>query len=287
MERKNLNKLINKLSIFIPDRALLKVKYKYHTGKNLNLFQPKKYTEKLQWLKLYNRKTEYTNYVDKFEVRAFISKTIGEKYLIPLIGCYDNVNEIKWDDLPNKFVLKCTHGSHCNIICEDKSKLDIQKSKKQLKKWMKRNWFWYGREWPYKNVKPRIICEEFMVDESGVELKDYKFLCFNGEPKVIQVDYDRFSNHKRNLYDIKWNYIPVSFLVPSDKGVNIKKPEKLAEMLNLAKILSKDHPHLRVDFYSIENNIYFGEMTFYPESGFGKFSPEEYDSKMGKLITLI
>lgn len=286
MERKSLNKLFNKISVLIPDETLLKIKYRYHIGQNLNLKRPEKFTEKIQWLKLNNRKNEYVDYVDKYQVRSFIEEKIGREYLIPLIGVYEKVEHIDWESLPDKFVLKCTHGSHCNIICENKHELDIQESKKLLEKWMKRNWFWYGREWPYRNVKPRIICEKYMVDESGVELKDYKILCFNGEPKIIQVDYDRFTNHKRNLYDTEWNYIPVSFLVPTDKKVEIKKPEKLEEMLVLAKKLSKDHPHLRVDFYSIEKNIFFGEMTFYPESGFGKFAPQEFDYKLGQLINL-
>src|SRR5690606_20869532 len=150
------------------------------TGKFLNLRNPKTYNEKLQWLKLYDRNIDYLKYVDKYEVRSYIKEKIGEEYLIPLIDVYDSVEEIDWDSLPDKFVLKCTHGSNCNIICKDKKELDIEDSKNKLEKWMKKSWYWFGREWVYKDLKPRIICEKYMVDESGVELKDYKFFCFNG-----------------------------------------------------------------------------------------------------------
>lgn len=274
---------INKL---IPDKLFLKIKFKYHIGKKLNLKNPQTFNEKLQWLKLYDRNPLYTKLVDKYEVRKYIAETIGEEYLIPLIGIYNSIEEINWNSLPNKFVLKCTHGSGANIICSDKSKLDIEDAKIKLKKWMQRNWYWYGREWPYKNVKPRIVCEKYMVDESGTELKDYKIFCFNGEPKLIQVDYNRFSGHKRNLYDINWNYLPVSIKYPSYPNIIITKPKKLKEMLELARLLSKDYPHVRVDFYYVNNKIYFGEMTFYHGSGFEKFIPKEFEFKMGNLLKL-
>jgi len=278
--------LINSSSKIIPDNIYLKLRYKYYTGKKLNLKNPQTFNEKLQWLKLYDRNPLYTKLVDKYEVRKYIAETIGKEYLIPLIGVYNNVEEIDWESLPNQFVLKCTHGSGANIICSDKSKLDIEDAKKKLKKWMKKNWYWFGREWAYKNVRPRIVCEKYMVDESGTELKDYKIFCFNGEPKLIQVDYNRFSGHKRNLYDINWNYLPVSIKYPSYPNIIITKPKKLKEMLELARLLSKDYPHVRVDFYYVNNKIYFGEMTFYHGSGFEKFIPKEFEFKMGNLLKL-
>lgn len=271
---------------WLPDRSYLKLVYWGETGKRLNLDEPVGYNEKIQWLKLYNRKPEYSKYVDKYAVRLYVKETIGEQYLIPLLGVYNNVAEINWVSLPKQFVLKCTHGSGSNIICSDIDKLDIQTSKMKLTKWMKKSWFWFGREWAYKNVKPRIICEEYMVDESSNELKDYKFFCFKGEPKLIEVDFDRFVEHKRNLYTTDWQYVEVSIQYPTQPEFNIPKPEKLDDMLRCARSLSRNIPHVRIDFYSINDQIFFGEMTFYHGSGFDTFTPESYEELMGSWIQL-
>lgn len=278
--------ILNIMGRAIPDSIYLRLKFRYHVGEKLNLKNPKTYNAKLQWLKLYDRNPEYNIYVDKYAVRSYIANKIGEKYLIPLIDVYNSVDDINWLDLPNQFVLKCTHGSGCNIICSDKSKLDIEETKKKLNRCMKKNWFWYGREWPYKNVIPRIICEKYMVDESGKELKDYKIFCFNGEPKLIQVDYNRFENHKRNLYDLNWNYLNASIKVPTNPDIVIEKPSKLEEMIYIARILSKGIPHVRVDFYSVKNSIYFGELTFYHGSGYEKIKPDSLNNTMGEWIDL-
>lgn len=224
--------------------------------------------------------------VDKYEVRNYIKNIIGEEYLIPLIGVYDSFEEIDFDKLPNQFVLKCTHDSGGIVICYDKSKFNIDAARKKINKHLKRNYYYSGREWPYKNIKPRIICEKYMVDESGTELKDYKIFCFNGVPRIIQVDFNRFKEHKRNMYDTGWNYIPISYNYPSDSNKLIKKPRNLEDMLKFAKMLSQNYPFVRVDFYSIYNKIYFGEITFYPASGFGIFNPETYDYLLGSWITL-
>jgi hypothetical protein len=272
---------------WLSDRKYLEIAYWARTGKKLNLENPTTYNEKLQWLKLYDRNPEYTIYADKYAVRQFIKDTIGGEYLIPLLGVYNGVEEIKWDKLPNQFVLKCSHASGANIICSNKTKLNIDASKKKLKRWMKKNWFWFGREWCYKNIKPRIICEKYMVDESGKELKDYKIFCFNGEPRIVQVGYDRFiKGYKKNLYDTDWSYIPVSHNYPTNPNYKIDKPKKLNYMLKLAQVVSSEHPFVRIDFYSIETGIYFGEITFYPASGFGKFTPESYDKLLGSWINL-
>lgn len=275
-----------KISRVIPDYFYLKIKYNLMIGNRLNLKNPKTFNEKLQWLKLYDHNPLYTQLVDKYGVRKYISNAIGEEYLIPLLDVYNNADEINFDKLPNEFVLKCTHDSGGVVICKDKSNLDVAKAKDKINKSLKRNYYYGLREWPYKNVKPRIICEKYMVDESGTELKDYKFFCFSGEPKIIQVDYNRFVGHKRNLYDIDWNYIPASIQYPTDPKVKIKKPDKLETMLELVRALAKDYPHVRVDFYSVNDRIYFGEMTFYHEAGFGKFNPEEFGIEMGKWIIL-
>lgn len=278
--------LIKKCSRLLPDKAYLKIKYKYSFGKKLDLEHPTTFNEKLQWLKLYDRRHEYINLVDKYTVREYIKRTIGNEYLIPLLHVYENVNAIDWSKLPNQFVLKCTHGSGSNIICNDKSKLDVEIAKKHLDKWMKKNWYWYGREWPYKHVKPRIICEKYMVDESETELKDYKFFCFNGTPRLIQVDFNRYADHKRNLYDIDWNFIDATIKYPNKPDIEMKKPEKLYEMRVLATRLARNYPHVRVDFYLVYGKIYFGELTFYHGSGFEKFEPKLIEEQLGSWIRL-
>lgn len=270
----------------ISDKLFLKCNYRWETGKSLDLQRPITFNEKLQWLKLNDRNPAYTCLVDKYCVREYVSKAIGEQYLIPLIALYNNTGEIEWDMLPDKFVLKCTHASGTNIICSNKTKLDVKNSVRKLNKWMRMNYFWRGREWPYKDVKPRIICEQYMVDESGVELKDYKIFCFNGEPKLIQVDHGRFSDHRRNLYDTSWNYLDATIKHRNFPNEYIKKPDKLEEMLQLAKTLAGDYPHVRVDFYSINQKLYFGELTFYHGSGHEEIKPDELGVQMGNWIKI-
>ena len=277
------NKLIRKI---IPTRLWLKIEYYIRLNKDLNLSNPKTFNEKLQWLKIHDRNPKYTQWVDKFEVRKYIAETIGEEYLIPLIGAWDKFEEIDFSRLPNQFVLKCTHDSGGVFICKDKSKFNIESARKKINKLLKRNYYYHAREWPYKNIKPRIIAEKYMVDESEKELKDYKIFCFNGEPKIIQVDYNRFEYHKRNIYDLEWNYIEAKIKYPNDDSVIIDKPAKLNEMIILAKKLSKNIPHVRVDFYSIYNDLYFGEMTFYHGSGFEYITPKELSKEMGNWINL-
>jgi hypothetical protein len=271
---------------WMPDSLFLKIIFKSSCGYSLNLKNPKTFNEKIQWLKLYGNLKKYTNLVDKYEVRKYIAETIGEEYLIPLIGIWDRVEDIDFNKLPKQFVLKCNHDSGSVVICKDKSSFDIRKAKKILKKYLRRNFYYPTREPQYKNIKPRIICEKYMIDESGTELKDYKFFCFNGEPKIIQVDFDRFINHKRNLYNIEWNYVPVSICYPTDSSRIINMPRKLKEMLSFAKTLSENIPHVRVDFYLIQDRIYFGELTFTHGTGFEKFEPKEFGFEMGSWLEL-
>jgi hypothetical protein len=270
----------------MPDSLYLKKQFKAVFGYSLDLKKPETFNEKLQWLKLYDRNPLYTRLADKYEARKFVAEKIGDEHLIPLLGVWDSVDEINFEKLPNEFVLKCTHDSGSIVICKDKNNFDAKQAKSKLKKELKENFYHASREWPYKNVRPRIIAEKFMVDESGTELKDYKIFCFNGEPKVIQVDFDRFKNHKRNLYDTEWNYIPVSVKFPTNPNRIINKPSKLEEMLKQAKALSKNIPHVRVDFYSIYNKIYFGELTFTHGAGYEKFEPEKYNEIFGSWINL-
>ena len=271
---------------FLNDYTFLKMKYRVVVGKKLDLKNPKTFNEKLQWLKLYDRKPIYTTMADKYEVKKYVASIIGEEYIIPTIGIYNHFDEIDFDKLPNQFVIKCTHDSGGVVIVKDKKELNIEKAKKKIEKCLKRNYFYSGREWPYKNIKPRIIIEKYMVDESQKELKDYKIFNFNGKAKIIEVDFDRFIEHKRNLYDTDWNYIEAIIQYPTDKNVKIDKPKSLNKMLELAEKLSKDIPHVRTDFYSINDKIYFGELTFYHESGYGKFVPEEFGEELGSWIKL-
>lgn len=267
---------------WLSDKTYLKVVYRGAIGRKLNLENPSTYNEKLQWLKLNDRKPEQKKYVDKYTVRSYIRKLIGEEYLIPLLGLYNSAEEIEWESLPNKFVLKCTHGSGTNIICKNKDGLDINSSIKKLNKWMKESWYWYGREWPYKDIKPRIICEEFLQDN----ITDYKFMCFNGQPKLIQIHSNRNKeNQTLDFYDINWNKTEIR----RNKRTNPKLypcPKSLDKMIDISKKLSKDEIHVRIDLYEVNGKIYFGEKTYYSASGFSPFAKEEYDILLGSWIEL-
>ena len=273
---------------FISDELTVKCKYKLRMGKNLNLDNPKTYNEKLQWLKLYDRNPEYTKMVDKYEVKKYVADKIGEEYIIPTLGVWDKFEDIDFDKLPDQFVLKCTHDSGGLVICKDKSKLDINKAKKKIKSCLKNNYYWPTREWPYKDVKPRIIAEQYMVDESGYELKDYKFFCFDGKVKMLFIATDRGVEGK----DTKFDFFDENFVhLPIKNGhENADKelacPEGFEKMKELAEKLSAGIPQLRVDFYNINGQIYFGETTFFHWSGMVPFEPEEWDLKFGEYIKL-
>jgi hypothetical protein len=270
------------------DKKYLEKVYKAIMKKRLNLDNPQSFNEKLQWLKLYNRRTEYTIMVDKYKVREYVANKIGQEYLIPLIGVWEDPDEINFENLPNQFVLKCNHNSGLGMcICKDKSKLDILKVKKELSAGLKENYYLHGREWPYKDVSRKIICEKYMTDESKTELKDYKLMCFDGKMFCCFVCSERFSSDglKITFFDRNWNVLPFERHYPKSKK-NIKKPQNYEKMIELAEILSKDIPFVRVDFYEVEGQIYFGELTFFPGSGFEEFQPESADIELGNLIKL-
>lgn len=283
----NRNTIKHELYKWIPTKLFIKLQYRHVVKKKLNLRNPQTFNEKLQWLKLYDRNPLYTTLVDKYAVREYIKEKIGEEYLIPLIGGpWKSVNEIPFDTLPNQFVLKTTHDSGGIVICKDKAVFDIDAAKCKLKWSLQRKYFYSSREWPYKNVQPQIIAEKYMVDESGTELKDYKIFNFQGKAKLIQVDYNRFVDHKRNLYTPEWEYLDVMLQYPNDSQHKIEKPKSLGKMLELAELLSEGIPHVRTDFYSIGEKIYFGELTFYHGSGFEKFDPPEWDRILGDWLVL-
>lgn len=274
------------LTWFIPDELYLRMAYRCVTGKKLHLNPPVTYNEKLQWLKLHNRQPEYTSMVDKYEVRKFVTSRVGPEYLVKTLGVWEKAEDINFDSLPEKFVLKCTHDCGGLVICRDKKKLDFAAVRKQLNDSLKINFYYQGREWPYKNVKPRIYAEEYMEDVGEAQLTDYKVFCFDGVPQIIQVDYDRYEGHKRQFFDCDWNRMNISFHFKSDTMKKIKKPVVLSEMLDLAKRLSAGFPHLRTDFYIVNNKLYVGEMTFFHGTGFGKWWPEGTDEWLGSLLKL-
>lgn len=271
----------------LPDKLYLRLKYFSCLGKKLNLKNPTTFNEKLQWLKLYDRNPIYTRMVDKYEVRQYIAMTIGEDYLIPLLGVWDKFEDIDFSQLPNQFVLKCTHDSGGLVICKDKTKLNIEATRMKINRCLKRNYFLYGREWPYKNVKPRILCEKYMVDESGLELKDYKISCFNDKAKFTEVCLNRNSPSGLNIdmFDTDWNPI-LALSGHPNSGTMVPKPKNLNKMLEFAEKLSKDIPYLRVDFYEPGGQLFFGELTFYPASGFEDYTPESYNYLLGSWIDI-
>lgn len=267
------------------DEKYLKYVYKEKTGKELNLDNPETFNEKLQWLKLYNRDPKYTMLVDKYAVRDYVKEKIGEKYLIPLLGVYNSAKEIDFDILPDKFVLKTTHDSGTVIICNDKDKFNKGMAIKKLNKRLRRKYYYLWREWPYKDVKPKIIAEQYMRDKKSNELWDYKFYCFDGEPKMMFIVIDRGVNTKTNFYDMDFNKLNLQQTYPNFEK-KIDKPKQFEEMIDLAKKLSEGIPHVRVDFYIINERVYFGELTFFDAAGLDNFNPEDYNKLLGSYINL-
>lgn len=272
----------------ITDEILICRKFSKKLGRKVDLNNPVKYNDKLQWLKLNWFDPIAVQCADKYEVRSFIKDKIGEEYLNELYGMYFSVEDIDFDKLPKKFALKATHGSGMNIFCTDKDKLDWNLEKKRIRRWLRRNYYWTTREPVYKYIKPRIIIEKYLEQEHNGELRDYRFFCFNGEPKFITVDFNITNKKKtrRNLYDLDWNMIKSEIEYPRETLIMVNKPEKLDEMIRLSKVLSSDFPHARIDFYYINNRIIFGEITFFHQSGMGMISPEEFEITMGKWIKL-
>lgn len=273
---------------WMPDRAYLATVFRFMLDYPLNLKDPHTFSEKLQWLKLNDRRPEYRKMVDKLSVRKYIADTLGEEYLIPLLGVWNRPDEIDFDALPDQFVLKCSHNSGVGLcICKNKSKLDIDKTKKQLRKGLNHDYYLLGREWPYKNVPRNIIAEEYMVDDSGAELKDYKINCFNGVPAFVEVISGR-GGHKYclNHYDFAWQPLDLRErgFFPSDAP--IPRPGLLDEMFEISRILSKNIPYVRIDLYLVLDRVFFGEITLFPLSGFINYLDFQTDLKLGDMIGL-
>ncbi len=272
---------------WIDDRKYLELLYKLTMGYDLTLEAPITFNEKLQWLKLYNRRPEYTAMVDKYKVREYIADKIGAQYLIPLLGVWDNPNDIDFGSLPNQFVLKCNHNSGLGMcICRNKANIEVEKVRADLFKGMKENYYLHSREWPYKDVNRKIIAEKYMSDGTNDPLMDYKVLCFNGEPRLIEIHRGRFTdNHTQDFYDTDWNI--TKFEQPEDplSGIVMEKPVFSEEMLQLTRTLAKGIPHVRVDWYYVNGQLYFGEMTFFDGAGFSPFLPGQ-DEIIGSWLTL-
>ena len=277
------------------DSLYLRLMYYFQTGKRLHLKHPKTYNEKLQWLKLNDRKPEYTTMVDKYAAKEYVANIIGKEYIIPTLGVWDRPEDIAWDDLPHQFVLKTTHGGGSKgvVICRDKDTFDRAEAICHLRSSMKKSLYRNYREWPYKDVKHRVIAEELLQEnnpstKSGQEneINDYKFFCFNGRPLNCGVFSGRWSRMAADYFDMEWSHLPFTLKGNPCAGTTPSKPKAFETMYQLATKLAAGHPHIRVDFYEVNGKVFFGELTFYSASGFGQFEPDEWDKIWGSQLEL-
>jgi hypothetical protein len=274
---------------FIPDKLMIKIQYRLKTGRKLNLTKPERYTEKLQWYKLYYRDHLLTKCSDKFEVRSYVTEKGLDKYLTKLFGVYDKFEEIDFKILPNSFAIKYTNGSGSNIFVKNKSTANLEEIKNIIIKWTKIRKTDYGREWCYYNVKPRIIIEELIERDENNDIPDYKFFCFNGKVKFLYTMVDYVDNHKNgrcSFFTPEFEKLPYRRSEFKEINRTVSKPVNFEKMIEIAEVLSKDFPHVRVDLYNIKGRILFGELTFYNASGYTVFSPDEFDFILGKEFDL-
>ena len=272
---------------WMDDKTYLKIAYRIKMGKKLDLDNPVTFNEKLQWLKLYNRRPEYTTMVDKYAVKKWVAEQIGEEYIIPTLGVWTHFDEIDFDKLPKQFVLKCTHDSGGLVICRDKKTFNKSAARKKIETCLKHNFFWGQREWPYKNVKPRIIAEQYMEDRQTKELRDYKFFAFNGEVKALFIATERGNKEetKFDFFDDDFKHLPFTNGHPN-ADILPEKPIQFEHMKRLAEKLSINFPEIRVDLYECNGKVYFGEMTFFHWSGLVAFNPEKWDRIFGDWVKL-
>ena len=287
---KFIGQIVQRCSKYIRnDVWYISVLFRCKMGYSLNLDNPKTFQEKLQWLKLYDRNPKYTNLVNKYSVKDYVSDIIGAQYVIQTLGVWDSAEDIDWERLPDEFVLKTTHdgGGGGIIICRDRFAFDKEKAICKLKKSLNRDVYWDLREWPYKNVSRKIIAEPLLKDPKKNDLQDYKFFCFNGKVKFFKIDYGRFVDHHANYYDRDANLLPFGELrMPPVEGHVELIPDNLDEMIRLAEKLSQGMSFVRVDLYNVNSSIYFGELTFYPASGFGPFTSKEWEYRVGEYLVL-
>ncbi|WP_406684478.1 glycosyltransferase [Seonamhaeicola sp. MEBiC1930] len=272
---------------FLPPDLYVKIYYEYYSGKKLNLNNPIEFNQKISWLKVYYHPPILTQLVDKYSVREYVKRKVGEQYLNKLIKVYDKASEVNFDELPNQFVIKGVHGFHFNLIVKDKNKLNRKRAQYLMSKWMRKNQYYRGGlEWAYKNVKPRLIAEKFLSEMDKDVLNDYKFFCFNGEPKFVQIDIDRGINNFRAFYDLDWNKLEFYNKQNPVYPKELEKPENFDEMVEVSTKLAGKFPFVRVDLYSINGKTLFGEMTFYPADARKDFHPYKYDKILGSYIKL-
>lgn len=276
------------LSNLLPDSVYLKCFYRSAFDKKLDLNAPHNFNEKLQWLKLYDRHFVYIDMVDKYVAKEFVAKRIGHKHIIKTYGIWDSFDDIDFDLLPDSFVLKCTHDSAGYVICRNKLKFDMDAARKKITKCLKRNFYYVGREWPYKNIKPCVIAEQFMEDATLRELRDYKFFTFNGVPKVMHIVSNRQNPCEEtygDFFDMDYNHLDLTMGHPNAPACP-EKPKNFDKMKEFASILSEGTIHLRVDFYEVDGQLYFGELTFYQDSGVADIRPERWNTILGDWIDL-
>ena len=270
---------------FIPDPIYCQINYFAHFHKFANLKNPQTYNEKLNWLKLHDHNPEYVKLVDKYEVKPIIADLIGEEFIIPTIGVWEHFDDIDFDQLPDRFVLKCNHDSEGLVIVKDKKQFNKNEAKEKIEHALKQNFYYIGREWPYKGVKPRIIAEPYLEDHIDGELRDYKFFCFDGEPKALFIASDRAEDEvKFDYFDLNFNHLDIKQKYPN--AGDVRKPVTFEKMIELSRIISKGYPHVRVDFYEVDGRVFFGEFTLYHFSGFMPFQPEKWDKVFGDWLQL-
>lgn len=280
--------LLKKIMRILPDWAYISLKYYYHFQRFPNLKNPKTFNEKLQWLKLHDKKPIYTTMVDKYEAKKYVADIIGEEYIVPTYGVWERFDDIDFAALPEQFVLKCTHDCGGLVIVRDKGKLDIEAAREKIEKSLKTNYFWEGREWPYRNVKPRIIAEKYLDSETDAGMTDYKFYCFRGEPRFLYVS-EGLEDHdtaKISFITMDWEFAEFQRDDYATHQALPKKPELFDEMVQIAKKLSKDQYFMRVDLYECKKQIYFSELTLTPASGFSPLQPSKCDEQLGEWIEL-
>lgn len=271
----------------IGEKRSVEILYKAVTGKKLNLDNPLTFNEKLQWLKVNNHNPLFSTMVDKYAVKQFVVEKIGEEYVVPTIGVWKSFDDINFDALPQQFVLKCTHDSGGLIICKDKNLLDLAEAKKKIGRCLKRNFYYSWYEFPYKNVKPRIIAEQYLAGADG-DVVDYKVHCFNGKARFVLTCSERFSETglKEDFYDLSWNRMPVARPDHPNSEKGTPKPKTFAKMIDFAESFAKGIPFLRVDFYEVDAKLYFGEFTFFPASGLNAFVPKSWDETFGSWLNI-
>lgn len=277
--------VLRKRLLLESDEAFVRRRFREVLGRPPDLVAPKTFCEKITWLLLFFRPPGLAPLADKHEVRTYVGERIGTAHLVETYGLYSRTADIDWAALPPAFVLKATHGCKWNLLCPDKTRLDRRRAQEQMDRWLRRNFYWYGREWVYRDLAPRILAERFLQDVNGQPPPDFKFFCFDGVPRLVQVDVDRFRHHRRSFYLPDWIRLPATMTYPPI-AEPVPPPARLAEMLHICQQLARGFPFVRVDLYDCPKRVVFGEMTFLPGRGIEPFDQAEYNRQIGDWIRL-